>query len=123
MAFEDLLKELATRRQRALAMGGAEKLTQRKVQGVLNARERIARLFDSGTFLESGMLAASNRPEDRLTTPADGKIAGFGRINGREAGVLANDFTGNGASSAAINIKQLKDMKYTAKQRGIQLVI
>ena len=80
MAFEELLKELAARRQRALGMGGAEKLAQRKAQGVLNARERIDRLFDPGTFLESGLLAVSNRPEDRLTTPADGKVAGFGRI-------------------------------------------
>src|SRR3954468_20076418 len=122
MAFEESLKELALREERALAMGGAEKLAQRKAQGVLNARERIARLFDPGTFLESGMLAASNRPEDRLTTPADGKIGGFGRINGRAAGVLANDFTVKGASSANINIKKLKHMKNTAKKRGIPMV-
>ena len=122
MAFEELLKELAARRQRALGMGGAEKLAQRKAQGVLNARERIDRLFDPGTFLESGLLAVSNRPEDRLTTPADGKVAGFGRIEGREAGVLANDFTVKGASSASINIKKLKHMKNTAKKRGVPMV-
>jgi len=122
MAFEELLKELAVRRQRALGMGGAEKLAQRKAQGVLNARERIDRLFDPGTFLESGMLAVSNRPEDRQTTPADGKVGGFGRIEGREAGVLANDFTVKGASSAAINIKKLKHMKNTAKKRGVPMV-
>ena len=122
MAFEELLKELAVRRQRALGMGGAEKLAQRKAQGVLNARERIDRLFDPGTFLESGMLAVSNRPEDRLTTPADGKVGGFGRIEGREAGVLANDFTVKGASSASINIKKLKHMKNTAKKRGVPMV-
>jgi acetyl-CoA carboxylase carboxyltransferase component len=122
MAFEELLKELAARRQRALGMGGAEKLAQRKAQGVLNARERIDRLFDAGTFLESGMLAVSNRPEDRLTTPADGKVGGFGRIDGREAGVLANDFTVKGASSASINIKKLKHMKNTAKKRGVPMV-
>ena len=84
MPFEDLLTELAARRQLALDMGGAGKLAQRKAQGLLNARERIDRLFDPGTFIESGMLAVSNRPEDRLTTPADGKVGGFGRINGRE---------------------------------------
>lgn len=122
MAFEELLQELEARRQRALAMGGDEKLARRKAEGVLNARERIDRLFDPGTFIESGMFAASNRPEDRLTTPADGKVGGFGRINGREAGVLANDFTVKGASSAAINIKKLKHMKNTAKKRGIPMV-
>ena len=122
MPFEDLLKELAERRQRALAMGGPAKLAQRKAEGVLNARERLDRLFDAGTFIETGMLAVSNRPEDRLITPADGKVGGFGRINGREAAALANDFTVKGASSANINIKKLKHLKLAAKKRGIPVV-
>jgi len=122
MSFENLLEELVKREQRALAMGGPEKLGARKAEGRLNARERVERLFDPGTFIESGMLAVSNRPEDRLTTPADGKVAGFGRINGREAAVVANDFTVKGASSAAINIKKLKHMKMVARKRGIALV-
>ena len=122
MPFEDLLKELAERRQRALAMGGPAKLAQRKAEGVLNARERLDRLFDAGTFIETGMLAVSNRPEDRLTTPADGKVGGLGRINGREAAALANDFTVKGASSANINIKKLKHLKLAAKKRGIPVV-
>ncbi len=122
MAHDDLLHELDLRTQRALAMGGPDKLAQRKADGVLNARERIERLFDPGTFIESGMLAVSNRPEDRENTPADGKVAGFGRIEGREAAVVANDFTVKGASSAAINIKKLKHMKTVAKKRGIPIV-
>ena len=48
------------------------------------------------------MYAVSNRPEDQESTPADGKVAGFGRIAGREAAAIANDFTVKGASSAAI---------------------
>ena len=122
MPFEESLSELESRKQKALAMGGEKKLAERKAQGLLNARERIARLFDAGTFLESGMHAASSRPEDKDVTPADGKIAGFGRINGREGAVIANDFTVKGASSAAINIKKLKHVKITARKRGIPIV-
>jgi methylmalonyl-CoA decarboxylase subunit alpha len=122
MPFEELLKELEARRARALAMGGPDKLAQRRAQGVLNARERIDRLFDAGTFIESGLLAVSNRPEDRASTPADGKVTGFGRINGREAAVVSNDFTVKGASSAAINIKKLKHVKTVARKRGIPVV-
>jgi acetyl-CoA carboxylase carboxyltransferase component len=122
LPFEEELKELERRRARALAMGGPEKIAERTANGLLNARSRIDRLFDAGTFLESGMLAVSNRPEDRETTPADGKVAGFGRIAGREAAVVSNDFTVKGASSANINIKKLKHMKQTAKKRGIPIV-
>jgi methylmalonyl-CoA decarboxylase subunit alpha len=122
MAFEALIKELDERKARALAMGGPKKLAERKAQGVLNARERIDRLFDPGSFIESGLFAVSSRPEDRDSTPADGKIAGFGAIDGRLAGVLANDFTVRGASSANINIKKLKHMKAVTRKRGLPMV-
>ncbi|MCE2998809.1 MAG: methylmalonyl-CoA carboxyltransferase, partial [Betaproteobacteria bacterium] len=84
MAFEELIRELDERKRRALAMGGPEKLAERKAQGVLNARERIDRLFDAGSFLESGLFGVSSRPEDKGSTPADGKVSGYGRIGGRE---------------------------------------
>ncbi len=122
MPFEDSLKQLEARKQKALAMGGEIKLAERKATGMLNARERIARLFDPGTFIESGLFAVSSRLEDKANTPADGKVSGFGRIHGREAAVIANDFTVKGASSANINIKKLKHMKITARKRGIPAV-
>ncbi|MCC6531554.1 MAG: methylmalonyl-CoA carboxyltransferase [Burkholderiales bacterium] len=122
MAFDDLLNELEARKQKALAMGGPRKLAERKAQGLLNARERVDRLFDPGSFIESGRYAVSNRQEDRDSTPADGKVAGFGRIAGREAAVIANDFTVKGASSATMNIKKLKHMKGVARKRGIPIV-
>jgi acetyl-CoA carboxylase carboxyltransferase component len=122
MPFENELKELEARRRAALAMGGPEKLAQRRAQGILNARERIERLFDPGSFIESGLFAVSSRPEDKSSTPADGKVAGFGRIAGREVAVISNDFTVKGASSAATNIKKLKHMKGVARKRGIPIV-
>lgn len=122
MPFDDLLHEMAARKARALAMGGEQKLAARRAQGVLNARERVDLLFDAGTFLESGLHATSNRPEDKASTPADGKVSGFGRIDGREVAVISNDFTVKGASSASINVKKLKHMKGVAKKRGIPIV-
>ena len=85
MSYEDLYREYDKRRDTALAMGGREKLERRRNAGLLNARERINYLFDKGSFLESGMFAASAKPEDRDTTPGDGKLCGYGRIDGREA--------------------------------------
>jgi len=123
MAFEQSLKELSDRRAKALAMGGPDKLAKRKADGFLNARERIDYLIDPGSFSESGMFAASHRPEVRDRTPADGKIAGFARIDGREVGLVANDFTVLGASSSVINMKKIKHVKQTASKRGLPLVL
>ncbi len=53
-------------------------------------------------FIESGRFARSNRPEVKHKTPADGKVAGFARIDGREVGIVSNDFTVLGASSAVM---------------------
>ena len=114
--------EFEHRRERALAMGGAVKLERRRAQGVLNARERIGHLFDAGSFIESGLFATSAVPQDSERSPGDGKIAGFGRIDGREAAAVANDFTVMGASSGATNGRKIGHVKRVATQRGLPLI-
>lgn len=124
MAFEALLAEYEARRARALAMGGPEKLARRKAAGMLNARERLALLFDPGTFVESGLFGASGvDPEQATETPTDGKITGYGRIEGRLVAAVVNDFTVKGASTSATNSKKVAHMKRTATERGMPLVI
>jgi acetyl-CoA carboxylase carboxyltransferase component len=59
----------------------------------------------------------------KAKTPADGKVAGFGRINGREVALVSNDFTVLGASSAVINMKKIKHVKQIAAKRGMPLVM
>ena len=123
MSARDVLKQLEEKNAEALAMGGKEKLAARKAQGVLNARERIDRLVDPGSFIESGRLARSHRAEVRHKTPADGKVAGFARIVGREIALVSNDFTVLGASSSVINMKKIRHVKQVACKRGIPLVL
>ncbi len=123
MAFEEPLKQLRERSERALAMGGPEKLAKRKAEGHLNARERIDYLADKDSFFESGRFAAGIRPEVRAKTPADGKVAGFARVNGREVALVSNDFTVLGASSSVINMKKIRHTKETANKRGLPLIL
>src|SRR5258706_9282179 len=120
--LDSLREELKAREAAALQMGGADKLAARAQQGLLNARERVDALLDPGSFLESGLLAHSYRPEDREHTPADGKITGFGRIDSREVAVAANDFTVMGASSSYVNGKKIAHLKKVATQRGAPVV-
>ena len=118
-----LAREFDRRRTAALAMGGAERLARRRTNNVLDARERLDKLLDPGTFIESGLFGtSSSRLEDRDRTPADGKIAGFGRIDGRDVAVVANDFTVMGASSSSTNGRKIAHMKRVATQRGLPLV-
>lgn len=123
MAHDRLLDELAARRKKALEMGGARKLEERRNSGHLNARERLDHLLDEGSFEETGMHAFSIRPETRDRSPADGKISGFGKIDGRDVALVSNDFTVLGASSAQHNMKKMRHMKRVASTRGMPLIL
>jgi acetyl-CoA carboxylase carboxyltransferase component len=122
MPFEDLNKDLDDRRAKVLKMGKPEILQKMKNAGLLNARERLDYLFDKGTFVESGMLATASRPEVREKAPADGKVAGYGKVDGRWVGSVSNDFSVMGASSALVNLKKMKHIKDIANKRGMPLV-
>ncbi|MGQ0751092.1 MAG: acyl-CoA carboxylase subunit beta [Betaproteobacteria bacterium] len=124
MAFEALLKEYEARRAKALAGGGEDKYAKRKASGVWNARERIAALLDPDSFIESGLFGSSGvYPEQADETQTDGKLAGYGRINGRDIALVGNDFTVKGASTSYTNSKKVGHMKRTATERGMPLVV
>lgn len=124
MAFEALLKEYEARRAKALAGGGEDKYARRKATGMWNARERIAALLDPDTFIESGLFGSSGvYPEQADETQTDGKLAGYGRINGRDVAIVVNDFTVKGASTSYTNSRKVAHMKRTASERGMPLVV
>src|SRR5690606_36441384 len=98
MAHDELLAELDRRRAAARAMGGERKLAERKKRGQLNALERLDALVDKDSFIEVGLLGASGVFEaDVAATPRDGKMVGFAKVDGRDIGVVVNDFTTKGA--------------------------
>ena len=122
MSFEDAVSDHKRRTEKAMAMGGPDKLANRAKTGALNARQRVDMLFDSNSFRETGLFGTSNRPEDRASTPADGKVCGFGAVAGRSAGVVAYDFTVKGASSSATSNKKMQHIKDVGAERGIPVV-
>lgn len=122
MPYEKTLEELAARRAAALAMGSPKRLAERREAGILNARERLALLFDPGSFEEAGLLAQSVRPEMAGRTPADGVVSGFGRIDGRLAGANAADFTTYGSSSAETHGKKQGFVRAACEKNGLPLV-
>jgi acetyl-CoA carboxylase carboxyltransferase component len=63
-----------------------------RVEGVLSPRERIQALVDPGSFLELGSLTRSQQQsDDGGSTPADGLVAGWATVHGREIALLAED--------------------------------
>lgn len=111
--WQAILQALEKRRESAQAMGGEEKLEHHRATGKLNARQRMARLFDPGTFSELGAFVGSMTTGDTAPAPADALVAGFGMIDGRPALAGAEDFTvlggsiGDGAADKRYRLTQL----------------
>jgi methylmalonyl-CoA decarboxylase subunit alpha len=120
MAHETMLAELDRRREAAQSMGGEEKLAKRRERGQLSAEDRLNALVDKGSFMEVGLLGASGVFErDIPSTPRDGKITGFGKIDGRDVGVVVNDFTTKGASTSATNSKKMGYIRKVCTEKGM----
>ncbi len=114
------LDEIGRRKSEAQGMGGEARLQRQRQRGRLNARDRLDRLFDPGTFFEIGSLVGTL---DQPPAPADALITGSGRINGRPALAGAEDVTvlggsiGSGASDKRYRLCQL------ARQEQVPLVM
>jgi 3-methylcrotonyl-CoA carboxylase beta subunit len=104
-AWRALLDELAARRA-AAAQGGSAKARERHGErGKLSARDRVARLIDPGSpFLEIGALAAFGMYEGDVH--GAGMVVGIGRIEGREAMIVANDPTIKGGAYYPMTVKK-----------------
>ena len=71
----------------------------------LFVRDRLARLFDEGTFVEDALLANALAAEDDL--PADGVVTGRGLVDGRPVCVMANDPTVKAGSWGARTVEKI----------------
>jgi acetyl-CoA carboxylase carboxyltransferase component len=105
MGWENELEELRRREELARRLGGQERVDRQHASGRLTVRERIERLFDGGSFHESGTIAGRAEYADGELVdflPAN-VVVGQGRIDGRRAIVEGDDFTvRGGAADAAI---------------------
>ena len=90
------VEELRRKREEYLAMGGEERIQRQHDRNKLTVRERLALLYDEGTFIEYGLLGHHQSQSPAMQgkfTPADGVITGIGEVDGRKVAVIAYDFT------------------------------
>ena len=113
--WEATLEDLESRKQRARAMGGAEKLARRRAEARLDARGRIHGLLDAGSFTEIGTLAGP--------VPADALVAGVGSIDGRPVAVGAEDFTTMGGSIGPAATRKRWRIADIARRERIPLIM
>ncbi|MEW5913620.1 MAG: acyl-CoA carboxylase subunit beta [Thermodesulfobacteriota bacterium] len=123
--MDDLLRELAERKAEIRQMGGPEQVAKQHARGKMTARERIAHLFDPGSFTELGMFVRSQIKDFKMqerSTPADGVIIGHGKIKGRDVCVYATDFTVLAGSAGESHSKKIADIIGLAGKLNIPVV-
>jgi acetyl-CoA carboxylase carboxyltransferase component len=121
--WDPLLEDLEVRRRAGRAMGGPERLGGQHVGGRLDARARVDALLDPGSFREIGVQAGSVGRGMTPVAPADGLVAGHGRIDGRPVLVGAEDFTVMGGSIGIGTHAKRHRLAQLAEQERVPLVM
>ncbi len=122
---DDKLKELETRQAKALAMGGEKYVKKQQQAGKLTARERLALLFDEGTFTEMDMFVKHRCTYFGLHErgiPADGVVTGFGQVDGRTVFAFSQDFTSKAGTLGEMHAKKICKVMDMAMKAGAPLV-
>ena len=123
MSMRDKVSELEARKAQALQMGGEARLQRQKERGKLDARARMALLFDGGSFREIGLLATDlGKLDSSKPSPADGVVCGTGLIDGRMACAAAYDFTVQGGSIGAVGERKVARLRELALRERIPMV-
>lgn len=90
------MNAIEEKRNKLLQGGDPKEVSRQHGQGKLTARERLALLFDEGTFQEIDLWIRPIKTGfdiDERELPGDAVITGFGRINGRVVYAYLHDFT------------------------------
>ncbi len=99
--IEERIADLAARQDEARLAGGQKAIDRQHERGKLTARERIEKLMDPGSFVETDMLVRHRSHgfgiEDKRPY-SDAVVTGWGTIDGRKVFVFAQDFTVFGGS-------------------------
>ena len=82
---EQNLKQVLAKKQ-SILQGDAERIAKQRAAGKLTARERVAKLLDAGSFVETDALVSRNGDYA-------GVVTGSGTVQDRPVYVFAQDFT------------------------------
>lgn len=120
--MNERMELLNKKRNESENAGGAKAIQAQHDRGKLTARERVAALFDPGTFQELDPFVTQRCTDFGLAdkkVPGDAVVTGFGKIDGRTAYVFSQDFTVFGGSLSKVSSEKIcKVMDLAAKNGG-----
>ena len=113
-------------RKELIENGGGQRLIDKQHQsGKMTARERLEKLFDPGTFEETGMFVrhrCTNFGMEDKYTPGEGVVTGYGQIDGRTVYAAAQDFTVMGGSLGEMHAAKIAMAQEAALKVGAPMI-
>ena len=103
--------QTAARRRAAILQGDAERIAKQHADGKMTARERIARLLDEGSFVETDVLVSRNNDYA-------GVVTGYGTVEDRPVYVCAQDFTVHGGAMGVQHAGKILKVLDMAEKTG-----
>ena len=125
MEEKNKLQIMLEKKEHIMQGGGEKKVAKQHEKGKLTARERIALLFDEGTFQEYNIFMkhrCHNFGMEKVDTPAEGVVTGYGLVNGRGVFAFAHDFTVLGGAMGEMQGMKVKRIQELAMDAGVPLV-
>ncbi|GAP22766.1 acyl-CoA carboxylase subunit beta [Leptolinea tardivitalis] len=113
------------RRSSALNGGGLSQIEKQHSRGKLTARERIEKLLDPGSFVETGMYVthhATGFGMENQHPYTDGVVTGWGKIDNRLVYIFAQDFTILGGSLGEAHGRKIAYLMDLAYQNGAPII-
>ena len=119
------LEDLRNRLEEAQAPVGRDAVDDVHAAGRCTARERVEKLLDPGSFVETDALAR-HRVEaykmDRTKPPTDGVVTGYGLIDGRRVCVFSQDASIFDGTVGEVYAEKVLKLYELATKTGVPLV-
>ena len=123
--MKDKIALLEEKEREAELGGGEERIKKQHEMGKLTARERIDLLLDKGTFVELDKFVVHHCTDFDMHKKkylGDGVVTGYGKIDGRQVFVFAQDFTVFGGSLGIAYAKKISKIMDLAMEVGAPVI-
>jgi propionyl-CoA carboxylase beta chain len=123
--MKDKIELLEDKEREAELGGGEDRIKRQHEMGKLTARERINLLLDKDTFVELDKFVVHRCTDFDMDTKkylGDGVITGYGKIDGRQVFVFAQDFTVFGGSLGVAYAKKIAKIMDLAMEVGAPVI-
>ena len=123
--MKDKIEILEEKDKEAELGGGSARIQRQHELGKLTARERANLLLDKGTFVELDKFVVHRCTDfnmDKNKILGDGVVTGYGKVDGRQVFVFAQDFTVFGGSLGMVYANKISKIMDLAIEVGAPVI-